>query len=127
MAVLPVWERKLKQEKGAERYASIRTQATSPVICTMLAMASSVHRVEDKAGHPKPNRTNSLRSLITLHLNTTAINKRVGVLTFFQIFCTNMKRGDEEVRYTQSESKTANAGDLSWTLFAQACLFSHCV
>lgn len=39
--------------------------------------------------------------LITLHLNTMQINKTVGVLTFFQIFCTNMKR--RELRCTQSE------------------------
>lgn len=35
----PVWEGRLKQEKGAERYTSIRPLVTSPVMCVMPAMA----------------------------------------------------------------------------------------
>lgn len=48
MAVFLVSERKLKQEKGAERYTSIRPLATSPAIPAMPAMASRVRPVEDK-------------------------------------------------------------------------------
>ncbi len=93
---LIVWERKLKQEKGTERYTSIRPPATSPVICAMAVQPCHPLCGQWKTKLDAHSSATQTPSILEQWFGENVNKQRSFIITTLlisiQVICTNIRR-----------------------------------